>query len=98
MYMLQKRQGDLMRMNAIFIYINTQNFGKTTVSKKIIFFFLMDWHKNNWTKKRELAVMKLLDYSVPMNNIIHIYNFEGGRNKNGQDQGKLLTSNKCPPF
>jgi hypothetical protein len=36
--------------------------------------------------------MKLLDYSVPMNTIIHIYNFEGGRNKNGQDQGKLLTS------
>jgi hypothetical protein len=36
--MLQKRQGDLMRMNAIFIYINTQNFGKITVSKKIIYF------------------------------------------------------------
>jgi hypothetical protein len=36
--------------------------------------------------------MKLLDYSVPMNTIIHIYNFEGGRNKNGQGQGKLLTS------
>jgi hypothetical protein len=26
--------------------------------------------------------MNLLDYSVPMNTIIHIYNFEGGRNKN----------------
>jgi hypothetical protein len=36
--------------------------------------------------------MKLLDYSVPMNTSIHINNFEGGRNKNGQDQGNLLTS------
>ncbi len=27
-----------------------------------------------------------------MNTIIHIYNFEGGRNKNGRDQGKLFTS------
>ncbi len=36
--------------------------------------------------------MKLLDYSVPMNTSIPIYNFEGGRNKNGQDQGKLLTA------
>ena len=34
--------------------------------------------------------MKLLDYSVPMNTIILIYNFEGGRNKNGRGQGKHL--------
>ncbi len=32
----------------------------------------MDWHKNIGLK-RELAIMKLLDYSVPMNTIIHIY-------------------------
>jgi hypothetical protein len=36
--------------------------------------------------------MKLLDYSVLMNTVIHIYNFEGGRNKNGRGQCKLLSS------
>jgi hypothetical protein len=36
--------------------------------------------------------MKLLDYSVLMNTVIYIYNFEGGRKKNGRGQGKLLTS------